>query len=286
MIEWAARKVQEPPASRTTARDRPANPLRVIDPGCGSGRFLTAAAERFPTAELIGIDTDPVATLLLRANAAVRGFARRLTVHVGDYRDLTLPAIPGATLFVGNPPYVRHHEIPERWKDWFSRTAARYGLKASKLAGLHIHFFLKTRELARAGDYGVFITSAEWLDVNYGSVLRALLNDGLHGLAIHILEPQLRPFADAITTGAITCFRWATIRAPCASVASGTSPNCAISQMTRVGLSRAPCCAPLENGLTSQRRRLVRDPMPTPRSIAPLLARTGTPAFDGADPDS
>jgi hypothetical protein len=61
--------------------------------------------------------------------------------------------------------------------------------------------------LARPGDYGAFITSAEWLDVNYGAVLHSLLNDGLHGLAIHILAPQLQPFADAITTGAITCFR-------------------------------------------------------------------------------
>ena len=29
-------------------------------------------------------------------------------------------------------------------------------LGASKLAGLHVHFFLKTRELARAGDFGAF----------------------------------------------------------------------------------------------------------------------------------
>lgn len=192
MIEWAARA---------------GTPARIVDPGTGSGRFLVAAAERFPRASLVAVETDPVAMLLLRANAAVRGFARRLTVNLADYRDIGLPPIDAPTLFVGNPPYVRHHDIPERSKAWFARTAARYGLKASKLAGLHIHFFLKTRELAQPGDYGAFITSAEWLDVNYGSVLRSLLSDGLGGLAIHILAPQLQPFADAITTGAITCFR-------------------------------------------------------------------------------
>jgi hypothetical protein len=192
MIEWAARA---------------GTPARVVDPGTGSGRFLVAAAERFPHAALVAVDTDPVALLLLRANAAVRGFARRLTVNLADYRAIGLPPIDAPTLFIGNPPYVRHHDIPERSKAWFARTAARYGLKASKLAGLHIHFFLKTRELARLGDYGAFITSAEWLDVNYGSVLRSLLSDGLGGLAIHILAPQVQPFADAITTGAITCFR-------------------------------------------------------------------------------
>ncbi len=192
MVEWAARA---------------GTPARVVDPGTGSGRFLIAAAGRFPQAALVAVDTDPVALLLLRANAAVRGFAHRLTVNLADYRHIGLVPLDGPTLFIGNPPYVRHHDIPERSKAWFARTAARYGLKASKLAGLHIHFFLKTRELAQPGDYGAFITSAEWLDVNYGSLLRSLLGNGLGGTAIHILSPQLQPFANAITTGAITCFK-------------------------------------------------------------------------------
>ena len=183
------------------------SPARVIDPGAGSGRFLMAAADKFPRAQLVGVDIDPLATLMLRGNAAVRGFASRLIVHLADYRKLELPAIAGATLFIGNPPYVRHHDIDERWKAWFAATADRHGYTASKLAGLHIHFFFKTRELARAGDFGTFITAAEWLDVNYGSVLRSMLADGLGGSAVHIIDPKARPFADALATGAITCFR-------------------------------------------------------------------------------
>ncbi|HMA72377.1 MAG TPA: N-6 DNA methylase [Xanthobacteraceae bacterium] len=182
-------------------------PARIIDPGAGSGGFLIAAARRFPDAELIAVDIDPLATLMLRANAAVQGFSDRLTVHVADYRHLTLPAITGPTLFIGNPPYVRHHDIDAQWKTWFSDTAHRYGLTASQLAGLHIHFFLKTRALAQPGDYGAFITAAEWLDVNYGNVVRRMLADGLGGTAVHIIDPKAQPFADALTTGAITCFR-------------------------------------------------------------------------------
>ena len=181
-------------------------PARIMDPGSGSGRFIIAAARRFPTAELVATDIDPLAILMLRANAAVLGLTHRLTIHCSDYRNLTLPAIAGATLFLGNPPYVRHHDIDQNWKTWFAETAAEYGFKASKLAGLHIHFFLKTRQLARVGDRGAFITSAEWLDVNYGSVLRSMLADGLGGAALHVLTPESMPFADAATTGAITCF--------------------------------------------------------------------------------
>ena len=182
-------------------------PARIVNPGAGSGQFLIAAAKKFPSAQLIGVDVDPLATLMLRANAAVLGFADRLTVHLVDYRSLALPVIPRPTLFIGNPPYVRHHAIGEPWKTWFAAAAGRCGLSASKLAGLHIHFFFKTRELARSGDYGAFITAAEWLDVNYGGALRALLADSLGGTAVHIIDPKAQPFADAMTTAAITCFR-------------------------------------------------------------------------------
>jgi predicted RNA methylase len=182
-------------------------PARVVDPGAGSGRFLIAAGRRFPDAELIAVDVDPLALLMLRANAAVHGFADRLHVCLCDYRNLTLPPIAGSTLFIGNPPYVRHHDIDEKWKTWFVATASRFGLVASKLAGLHVHFFFKTRELAQPGDFGAFITAAEWLDVNYGSALRSMLTDGLGGTAVHVIDPKAQPFADTLTTGAITCFR-------------------------------------------------------------------------------
>ena len=194
------------------ADDEALAPVRVVDPGAGSGRFLIAAATRFPKAELLAVEIDPLAALLLRANASVHGFAARLNVKLEDYRQLTLPKVNGPTLFVGNPPYVRHHDISEHWKSWFGENAASQGFKASKLAGLHIHFFLKTRELAKPNDFGAFITAAEWLDVNYGSILRKMLADGLGGTALHVIDPKAQPFSDALATGAITCFRWATAR--------------------------------------------------------------------------
>ena len=182
-------------------------PARVVDPGAGSGRFLLAAGKVFRDAELVAVETDPLAALMLRANAAALKMADRLTLHLDDYRAVALPPANGPTLFLGNPPYVRHHEISADWKGWMADVAAANGLKASKLAGLHVHFFLKTRELARTGDYGAFVTSAEWLDVNYGEVLRRLLTNGLGGASLQVIDPKAMPFSGAATTGAITCFR-------------------------------------------------------------------------------
>ena len=193
MLRWA---VNEGPAIQ-----------RVVDPGAGSGRFLLAAVEAFPDAALVGIEVDPVAALLLRANLAVRGLAHRAQVIVGDYREAALPPTEGMTLFIGNPPYLRHHGIAPHWKAWYAAAARRHGVKASTLAGLHVHFFLRTLDLARRGDLGCFVTAAEWLDVNYGAALRHLFAGALGGQSLHRLDPKALPFADAVTTGVIACFR-------------------------------------------------------------------------------
>lgn len=182
-------------------------PTRVVDPGAGSGRYLLAAAAEFPEAALVGSDIDPLATLMLRANLAAMDLGSRAIVTLGDYRALELPPVDGPTLFLGNPPYVRHHQIASTWKTWLLETARSKGMKASGLAGLHVHFFLATAEHGRSGDFGAFITSAEWLDVNYGSLVRELLLDDLGGESLHVLDPKAAPFADATTTGAITCFK-------------------------------------------------------------------------------
>ena len=181
------------------------HPDRFVDPGCGSGRFAASAARRDPALDLIAIDLDPIATLLTRAHLAVVG-ARSATVLQADYTTLTLPASPGKTAFVGNPPYVRHHDLSAAAKTWAVATGRRLGHPVSALAGLHAHFYLATALHARPGDVGCFVTSAEWIDVGYGAIIRGLLLNGLGGSHLHIVDPRAVPFSDAMTTAAIACF--------------------------------------------------------------------------------
>lgn len=190
MVEWAAN-------TRT--------PSRVVDPGVGSARFLALAGARFPDAELIGIDIDPLAALMARANLAVSGCGKRARIILGDYRRFN-EQVDGSTLYIGNPPYVRHHQIAAPWKEWLASEAAKMKLSASKLAGLHVYFFLATASSAKPKDFGAFITASEWLDVNYGALVRSLMLGRLGGKSVTVIEPTAQPFPDAATTAAITTF--------------------------------------------------------------------------------
>lgn len=182
------------------------NPSRIVDAGCGSGRFVSDIARRKPSTKIVAIDTDPLATLMTRAVLATVGRGEYSVINA-DYTRVRLPQFGERTAFIGNPPYVRHHDLSPNLKAWAQRAARTVGQQISGLAGLHAYFFLATAIGAKKDDVGTFVTSSEWLDVNYGAVIRALLLDGLGGQSIHFLEPAATPFHDTATTAAITCFR-------------------------------------------------------------------------------
>lgn len=180
--------------------------LRLVDPGAGTGRYALAGLRTFPDAHAVAVEMDPLVAVLLRANLRAAGFEHRSQIVVGDFRSLELPMVDGVTLWIGNPPYVRHHDIGSDWKAWYSATLKSFGHQGSQLAGLHLHFFLKTLELASEGDIGCYITAAEWLDVNYGQALRQLLTNGLGGKDVFVVDPTVQVFGDALVSAAITCF--------------------------------------------------------------------------------
>lgn len=181
------------------------NPGRLVDPGCGSGRFTAAALRRDLSLQILAIDLDPHATLLTRAAICALG-ATAGRVVCADYLTCLVPEYQGRTAWVGNPPYVRHHDLSPETKAWAAAAAKQVGQRISGLAGLHALFFLATALKIRSGDVGCFVTSAEWLDVAYGAFVRRLFIDGLGGRALDLVDPRAVPFEDAMTTALIACF--------------------------------------------------------------------------------
>jgi tRNA1(Val) A37 N6-methylase TrmN6 len=79
---------------------------RVIEAGCGAGGALLAAAWRRPKGSFVGVERDPAALDLARANIALNGLEDRVQAVGGDvaqgFRALDLPAFDAA---ISNPPF-------------------------------------------------------------------------------------------------------------------------------------------------------------------------------------
>lgn len=184
------------------------NPTRVVDTGCGSGRFSIACAAAFPSAAIVAIDSSPFATLICKANLHVLGLEERVQVLTENFLTATLPqkGSEGRTLWIGNPPYVRHHLLSKESKAWYVKTARELELPASGLAGLHAHFLLSIGARAQDHDFGVFVTSAEWLDVDYGKTIRKLLTDRLGLRSIALKDRSRQTFQGTDTTSVVASF--------------------------------------------------------------------------------
>lgn len=176
----------------------------IVDAGAGTGRFALAAARRFPRASVIAVELNEDLAGVLRSKVRDAGLGARIQVIGADYRALPLEP-RGRTLFVGNPPYVRHHDIAEVWKRWYHDGMQAQGIKASQLAGLHAHFMLRSMQLMRPGDALSFVTSAEWMDNGYGSALRELLTTHPAGRLRSLwLAPADEPvFPDALVSAVV-----------------------------------------------------------------------------------
>ena len=238
-------------------------PQRFVDPGCGSGRFAVSAAVRNPEAEIVAVDLDPLATLLARATLrTIR--AKRVRVIQADYLNIELPTIDGRTAFVGNPPYVRHHDLDAGTKMRAALLAKKTGYSLSGLAGLHALFYLVTLvKHGKTGDVGSFVTSAEWLDVGYGSVIRTMFTNGLGGRSLLVFDPQAVPFGDAMTTAAITTF------------CIGVEPK--LARLARVAqVFSATTCFQLED----RGREIERATLATARRWSPFLRDAGEAVAD------
>ena len=177
----------------------------VIDPGAGSGRFALAAARRFPGAKVIAVELNAGLATTLRAHVRHQGLGSRIEVIHGDFRDTPLP-LRGRALFIGNPPYVRHHDLSPEWKRWYAHGMAERGVPASQLAGLHAHFMLRLAQLLRPGDVWSLVTAAEWLDNGYGSAIRHLMSQprGLGLTSLWLAASDEAVFPDALVSAVVT----------------------------------------------------------------------------------
>lgn len=157
----------------------PGGPAVVVDPACGAGAFLVAAAERWPRARLLGAELE-------RASAAAcRARLPAATVLEGD--ALTSDALEAAVgeggfeLWVGNPPYNGTSPLLRSKAAWARACAwLPEGLappRGTSLRDDYVFFLLKaSRWLQGRTGALAWVTSSTLLDAyGHAPVRQALL---------------------------------------------------------------------------------------------------------------
>jgi adenine-specific DNA-methyltransferase len=178
--------------------------VAFLDPALGTGSFYSAMRRAFPSSRLAdscGVELDP----------AFAGAAEQL------WNDAGLRLIPGDftrlvpdrtyNLILTNPPYVRHHHLPGEDKRRIKALIAkRVGFEPSGLAGLYAYFLLLADAWLADGGLAAWLIPSEFMDVNYGDVLKTYLTACVTLRHIHRYCPSDAQFADAMVTSAVVIF--------------------------------------------------------------------------------
>jgi tRNA1(Val) A37 N6-methylase TrmN6 len=154
---------------------------RLIEAGCGVGAAMLAAAVRQPDVRFVGIEIDPAAVALGRANIASNNLIDRVSILQGDiaspFADLDQPVFDGA---LSNPPFfddpgALRHPAPAKSRAWISRE------------GLAVWIAFMTRAVREGGEV-TFIHRADRL-----ADILTRLSDKCGSIQVR----PIQPFADA-----------------------------------------------------------------------------------------
>lgn len=168
--------------------------LRLVEPACGGGAFLTVLASRISAScrayqrsiadavdavrafDLLGRNVEQSRTLVaetLQQDGWDLKDARDVAaawVTQGDYL-LQADADHGVDYVVGNPPYIRLEDVPDDRMAAYRRACSTMGGRAD----IYIGFYeVALRSLNRGGQLG-FICADRWMRNQYGRRLRELV---------------------------------------------------------------------------------------------------------------
>ena len=193
--------------------------MRVCDPSCGNGAFLTRLVERICDSvparncrvaleNITGMDIDGevLAQCRDRLNETLARKGKRLKIkwdlHCVDSTDrATLTAYKNCFEYVvGNPPYVRIQHLGEGRR---KRLQADWVLAQHGSTDLYIAFFEIGMFLLKRGGWLGYITPNTYVKTAAGQLLRRFIL-GQHGIACLIDFGEHQVFKSATTYSLIT----------------------------------------------------------------------------------
>ncbi len=160
----------------------------VLEPSCGDGAFLRAAALRYRelgaekssiAARLTGVEIMEDQADSARASLrALVGSGAEKIVHDSDFfawREARASETYDAV--IGNPPFIRYQTFPEPYRSLAMTLMASEGLAPNKLTNMWVPFVVAAAAALRPGGRLGLVLPAEILQVSYAAQLRSFLTD-------------------------------------------------------------------------------------------------------------
>jgi adenine-specific DNA-methyltransferase len=154
------------------------SPNEVIDPGAGVGAFSIAAKKRWPEARVAAVDVNLVTLGLLAARTDME-----VELVLEDFLEWSRTRVSTGSrsrLWIGNPPYTRHHALAKDLKDRAFEISD--GLVSSRRAGLSSYFLAATLRARRPRDVICYVLPGSWVDAAYGASLRKAIDESVAGV--------------------------------------------------------------------------------------------------------
>lgn len=143
--------------------------------------------------------------LSLPSHVALAGKMQSKGMGAIQHRDVEIPKLDAV---VGNPPYVRQEDIAKNNKEKYSDLVEEEwkGIHLSGRSDLHLYFWPHATTFLKEDGYFCFLTSSQWLDVEYGFRLQEWILQNFEIVAV--IESVDEPwFVGARVVTAITILR-------------------------------------------------------------------------------
>lgn len=175
----------------------------LFDPAVGGGAFFKAAHEIGADVALRGVELYEDSLEAARSSGLTR--ADLFRVRTGDFLQMPLEQCPA---IVGNPPYLRHHRIPKKKKEFLR--AAFFQLSGVKLdgrAGLHVYFLIHALRLLNKNGRLAFILPADVCEGVFSTALFGWITRNYCLDAVVTFDAAATPFPGVDTNPVILLVR-------------------------------------------------------------------------------
>lgn len=169
----------------------------VLEPSCGDGVILQAAAEvlinrgasnaNIPIF-LNAVEYDPEeAVKAARRLQSICELSAGEAVHTGDFFKYCYTHLADKKTFdavIGNPPFVRYQNFPEEQRQLAFYFMQKTGLHPSRLTNSWVPFLVASTLLLNETGRLAMVIPAELLQVNYAAELRYFLSQYYHSITL------------------------------------------------------------------------------------------------------